>query len=301
MEHKPLIGINPIVWSVDDFDDLRRDKDTLEKYIESIAGLGYQGTEMGHWLKEGSYEDNLGLLKGLLDKNNIRLISGWHSTFLLENDYEHEKDKFIKHLDFLKYMGSEVVIIAECSGSVYQDKNKRLTPKLKLNDNQFSLLALKLESLAELAQDYGIRLAYHHHMGTVVQDWDDIERLMEKTELVSLLLDTGHARFAKIGEPIMLLDTYHQRIAHVHFKNVRIDTLRQAIEDNWSFYRAVKEGVFTVPGDERGCIDFLEIFDALQARGYNGWVVVEAEQNPNIADPLDYSRKAIEYVKGLIT
>jgi inosose dehydratase len=157
-----------------------------------------------------------------------------------------------------------------------------------LPDSAWPDFCSKLNAVARHLKKRGVRLAFHHHMGTVVQTEDEIDRLMAGTdEDVGLLLDTGHLVFAG-GDPIAVARRHGARIAHVHCKDVRAAVLSDVRRDDRSFLRAVLDSVFTVPGD--GTIDFEAVLRALRPFGYSGWLVVEAEQDPAKAHPLTYAR-----------
>ena len=154
-----------------------------------------------------------------------------------------------------------------------------------------------MTALAELMQREGLRMAYHHHMGTVVQSADDIEQLMTNTgDAVGLLLDTGHLTYAG-GDPARAAARYAKRIVHVHCKDVRRDVLEHCRNRDSSFLNAVLEGVFTVPGD--GMVDYRSVLTPIARSGYNGWLVVEAEQDPAVAPPLKYATLGYKNLSAL--
>jgi inosose dehydratase len=169
------------------------------------------------------------------------------------------------------------------------------------DDEQWASLASGLDELGKIARDEGMRLCYHHHMGTGVQTREDVDRLMDMTDpdLVHLLLDTGHIHFAG-DDPLSLADAYAERISHVHLKNIRQPVMDEALANGYSFEEAIKHGVFTVPGDPEGCIDFGPILELLAGRGYRGWLVVEAEQDPTKANPLDHAVMARAYLREVL-
>jgi sugar phosphate isomerase/epimerase len=143
-----------------------------------------------------------------------------------------------------------------------------------------------MTEIADRTLAEGIRLVYHHHMGTIVESGEDIDALMASTgPSVHLLLDTGHATFAGL-DPAALARRYRARIGHLHAKDVRAVVMAQAKRERLSFLDAVIAGVFTVPGD--GCVDYPAVLRELP--GYSGWAVVEAEQDPAKAHPLTYAK-----------
>ncbi|MCC6277992.1 MAG: myo-inosose-2 dehydratase [Oligoflexia bacterium] len=285
------IGAQPIIWSNDDFKDLGG-QTPLETCLAEMREAGYRGTELGH-----KFPKNPSELKPILQTYGLALISGWHSTYLAENSLESEIESFKEHLNFLAAMGSRVVIVAECSRRIYADPAKALMFNFKDNDSmtdsEWKKVSQGLEHFAELAGEKDMKVAYHHHMGTVIQNLEQIDRLMETTKHLSLLGDTGHLAFA--GEnPLGVFKKYASRMSHVHLKNVRFGVVAQAQANGWSFEQAVREGVFTVPGD--GGIDYEPIFEVLENAKYQGWLVVEAEQDPEKAKPFEFAKKGREYI-----
>ncbi len=287
------IGINPIVWSNDDFRDLGGDI-PLERCLAEMKQAGYAGSELGHKFPRSA--DTLGFL---LDRYDLQLVSGWHSLHLLERDFEAERRDYEAHVDLLRRLGSEVVIVAECTGRIYDDPDRALQFDARegsLNDDDWQRLTEGLERLAQRTREAGMRMAYHHHMGTVIQNREEIDTLMRRTREMDLLVDTGHLTFAD-ADPLAVLRDHVDRVAHVHLKDVRPDVLMRARAERHSFSTAVRAGVFTVPGD--GGIDFAPMLDLLRERGYRGWLVVEAEQDPQRSEPLHYARMGWDYVRQL--
>lgn len=288
---KVKVASQPIAWSNDDFHDLGGST-SLETCLGQMKEAGYDGTELGHKFPKDSKK-----LTGILREFGLQLVSGWHSTYLADRDFREETEDFKKHLMFLKEMGCSVVIAAECSDRVYHVPGKSLTfdfANEPFNDRQWKKIVSGLEQFAQMAADQGMKLVYHHHMGTGIQNRRQIDRLMNDTKHTMLLADTGHMTFA--GEnPYEIFEAYKTRIGHVHLKNIRPDVVRKARNDRWSFDKAVREGVFTVPGD--GGLDYRPIFKTLSDVNYTGWFVVEAEQDPAKANPLEYAKKGREYIK----
>ena len=286
------IGAQPIIWSNDDFHDLGGDI-PLDTCLSEMREAGYAGSELGHKFGKDS--------RALLPKMKsfgLELVSGWHSSYLATNDFKKETADYRAHLNFLKEMGCQVVIIAECSYRTYHEPKNKLNWQReeaeKLSAADWKKVFEGLEEFAKIANSEGMKLAYHHHMGTVIQGLSDIDRLMHATTKLHLLGDTGHLAFA--GEnPIEVFKKYKDRLGHVHLKNIRPDVLKSIRNRKESFEVAVKEGVYTVPGD--GGIDYKPIFQILKDINYSGWMVVEAEQDPRKANPFKYAANARKYIR----
>jgi inosose dehydratase len=286
--------MNPIAWSNDDFRDLGGDI-SLQQCLDEMREAGFAGTELGHKFPNSESE-----LNEVLQSNRLRLVSGWHSTFLATQDFEPELIRFKQHLKLLKACGSDVVIVAECSRCIHSDPNSPLDFAAgfpSLSRSQWSKVYSGLTALIDWSTAEGMRLVYHHHMGTVVQRRDELEKLLQKVPSLSLLYDTGHLSFAGI-EPLTILKAYAPRIGHIHLKNVRPQIVRSAQAGGWSFERAVRAGVFTVPGDPEGSVDFPKVFSGLASANYKGWLVIEAEQDPAKAVPLHYARLGRDYIRA---
>jgi inosose dehydratase len=286
------VGVNPILWSNDDFRELGGDL-AVERCLAEMREAGYAGTELGH-----KYPREPNALGRLLGDHGLALVSGWHSTHLLENTLEAERRALERHLAFLAAFDCRTAIVAECSRRTYADPEIPLRFERNgdgLSSDEWDVVARGLDDLALLAERHRMRLAYHHHMGTVVQTEPEIGALMARTRRLHLLLDTGHLAFAG-ADPLRVLRAHRARIAHVHLKNVRPEVVHRAWGERWSFARAVRAGVFTVPGD--GGIDFEPVFAELREVAYAGWLVVEAEQDPRVATPLDYARRGRDYVRS---
>ena len=289
----PRIGANPIGWTNDDFHDLG-DATSLEDCLAQMRRAGFDGTELGR-----KYPREPVALRTVLDAHGLALVSGWHSTYLLERSLEEETAALDRHLDLMTALGTGIAIVAECSRRVYHDGREPLRFTRNgdaLRNEDWDRVTSGLEALASHAATRGLQLAYHPHMGTVVQDETEIDRLMAGTRRLGLLVDTGHCAFAG-ADPLALLSRHGSRVLHVHLKNVRWEVVRTARQSGWSFERAVRAGVFTVPGD--GGIDFAPVLSRLRALNYSGWLVVEAEQDPALAPPFEYAIRARAYLRAV--
>ncbi|MDP7493328.1 MAG: myo-inosose-2 dehydratase [Candidatus Undinarchaeales archaeon] len=288
------LGVSPIAWSNDDMHDLGGEI-PLERCLGEASTAGYVGVELGH-----KFPRDPAVLMPLLVGHGLDLVSGWHSTFFTrEKGHDRERANFKSHLSFLKSMGCSVIICAECNRTRHStiDAAPREKGVPLFTDEEWARLATRLDEAGHVAANAGLRLVYHHHMGTGVESPEEIHRLMDTTDpdLVHLLGDTGHMLYGG-GDPATLFSRYAERIGHVHLKDIRRDVLEEVKRNRLSFLASVRMGVFTVPGD--GCIDYGPVIGSLDRSGYEGWLVVEAEQDPAIAEPLAYARKARGFIRN---
>lgn len=289
-KNKVKLGIAPIGWTNDDMPDLGAEN-TFQQCVSEMALAGFTGCEVGNKYPKDTKE-----LKKALDLRGLQICNAWFSTFLTTKPYEETEREFIQHITFLKEMGAKVVGVSEQGHSIQGTDLPIFEAKYVLNDEEWDRLTTGLNKLGKVAKDMGIALTFHHHMGTVVQTAEEIDRMMENTdpELFSLLFDSGHLAYC--GEDYMaVLKKYAHRIKHVHLKDVRPEVVEKVKNEHLSFLQGVRLGTFTVPGD--GAIDFEPIFDVLADAGYEGYVLVEAEQDPAIANPLEYAIKARKYIR----
>jgi inosose dehydratase len=290
-QHKVKVGIAPIAWTNDDLPDLGKEN-TFEQCVSEMALAGYAGTEIGN-----KYPKDPAVLKKYLDIRGLSVASAWFSAFLTTKPYEETEKAFLAHRDFLHAMGAKVIVVSEQGHSVQGKQNIPIFGhKYVMNDSEWKLLCDGLNKLGKLAAEKGMKIVYHHHMGTVVQTAAEVDRLMANTDpgLVYLLFDSGHLVFS--GEDALaVLKKYVKRVKHVHLKDIRPDVLREVHAKDMSFLDAVRAGAFTVPGD--GFIDFAPIFKVLSDSDYEGWLLVEAEQDPAKANPFEYAVKARKYIR----
>lgn len=288
---KVKLGIAPIAWTNDDMPELGREN-TFEQCVSEMALAGFTGSEVGN-----KYPKDIKVLKKALDLRGISIASAWFSAFLTTKPFEETREAFIRHRDFLYEMGAKVIVVAEQGHSIQGMMDVPVFDKKPIfTEEEWEKLARGLEELGKLAAEKDMKIVYHHHMGTGVQTTEEIDRLMGMTDenLVYLLFDTGHLTFS--GENLEeILKKYVKRIKHVHLKDIREDVLKKVKEQKLSFLQAVKEGVFTVPGD--GMINFEPLFKVLEENNYEGWFIVEAEQDPAKANPLEYAIKARKYIR----
>lgn len=290
-KEKVKLGIAPIAWTNDDLPDLGGEN-TFEQCVSEMALAGFTGSEVGN-----KYPKDPDILKKALELRGIEICNQWFSSFLLTKPFEEVEKEFRAQLAFLKTMGAGIIGVSEQSHSV---QGMQDTPifghKYVMNDAEWDVFCKGLNRLGKIAADeYGICLTYHHHMGTVVQDEDEVERMMEETDAkyVSLLFDTGHFKYCG-ADPLKMVQKYAGRIKHVHLKDIRPEVVEKVKKEDLSFLEGVRQGTFTIPGD--GCIDFEPIFRVLEENGYEGYMVVEAEQDPARANPLEYAIRARKYI-----
>ena len=272
------IGINPITWTNDDMPELGGDI-PLDTCLGETCAAGYSGTELG-----GKFPRTAAQLGPILARHNLALVSGWFDGRIFQRDVAAEFAAIEPHLVLLRDLGCKVVVYADTSG---RDGFPPISQRPTLSDDDWTAYGRKVTALAERMAEFGVGMAFHHHMGTIIQSDVEIDRLMASTgEAAGLLFDSGHCLFAG-GDPQTLLSRHIARVVHVHCKDVRRDVLQRAVAEDMTFMQAVLAGVFTVPGD--GCIAFPPLLRQLQAVGYDGWLVVEAEQDPREAHPLTYA------------
>jgi inosose dehydratase len=258
-----------------------------------MALAGFAGSEVGN-----KYPRDPAVLNKALKLRGLTICNAWFSSFLTTRPYEEVEAEFIKHRDFLYAVGAGVIGASEQGHSVQGLALPIFDAKPVFTGEEWRRLCEGLNKLGKKAAEKGMLLTYHHHLGTGVQTAGEIDRLMENTDpaLLGLLYDTGHLVFS--GEDhLAVLNKWIGRVGHVHLKDMRAPLREKAKNENWSFLRAVKAGVFTVPGD--GNVDFAPVFNALKKAGYQGWLVVEAEQDPAKANPLEYAIKARDYIRRL--
>jgi myo-inosose-2 dehydratase len=272
------IGANPICWTNDDMVELG-DNISLEQCLSEARDIGLEGLEKGHKMPDTAPE-----LKARLADYGLVFISGWFSTFLLERDAEAEFEAGLEGLRMRKEAGAKVLVTCECTRTVHGTRSAPLSSRPVMTEAEWAIFLPRMTRFAELVRDFGLQLVYHHHMGTVVQTEAEVDRFMAGTgEAVKLLLDTGHITWAG-GDPVRVARKHADRIGHIHTKDVRPAVAARAQAGNWSFLDSVLEGVYTVPGD--GQVDYVNLFKAVP--DYSGWVVIEAEQDPEKANPKTY-------------
>lgn len=286
-------GTNPIAWSNDDDHSLGADI-PLEQCLREAGEIGFDGIENGHKFPSDPAE-----LAAVLKPHGLAFVSAWYSLGLLERSVEEEKQAIQPHLDRLKAMGCKVCIVCETSRAIHGDMSAPVTARPMLEEEEWAPFTEKLDKLARFADAQGLPLVYHHHMGTVIQTAGELDRLMASTgPVLRLLFDSGHCYFAG-GDPASVLARHAGRVAHFHAKNVRPAVMREVIGGGLSFLEGVRRGVFTVPGDSEGAVDFAACVKHLKDAGYDGWMVIEAEQDPAVRNPVAYQTLGLRTLKGI--
>ena len=285
------LGICPIGWTNDDMWDLG-DENTFQQCISEMRLAVFTGCEIGH-----KYPSDVKELKEALDLRGMTVASKWFSSFLGTKPFEETFEEFKKEIEYLCYAGATAINISEQSYSIQGNQDLSIFEnKARFTDAEFAQMCDGLNKLAEYAKSNGIRACFHHHMGTCVQTLEETERMLNNTsDDLLLCYDTGHWTFSEV-DPMAILNEFPNRIGHVHLKNMRKPLRDQAIKESWSFLKSVRNGCFTVPGDPEGCVDFPAVLKKLDEIGYEGWIMVEAEQDPAKANPFKYAKMAYEYI-----
>jgi inosose dehydratase len=290
---KVKLGINPLTWSNDDLPSLGAET-SLETCLKEAREAGFTGVELGNKFPRVAAQ-----LRPILQTHDLDLVSGWYSGRLLEREVDAEWDAMSSHFDLLRTLNCNVMVFAEVSRCTHGDQRAPVSQRPHLARQEWPRFCDRLTRLADRMNSEGLRLAYHHHMGTVVQSQQDVELMMEGTgPNVGLLLDTGHLTFAGVGNSLFTMaEQYAKRIVHVHCKDVRKFILDRVKNRDSSFLDAVLDGVFTVPGD--GLVNYHGVLTPLALAGYSGWLVVEAEQDPVVAPSFEYASKGFKHLNEL--
>ena len=285
------LGIAPIAWSNDDMPELGGDT-PLEQCLSEASEAGFSGIESG-----GKFPKKSKKLIPLLDKYNLKLCSGWYGANLRINSVKQEIELIQDQLKLFQDCNAPCIVFAEVSESIAGDPKRPLSTRPKMNNEEWINYCKKISEIGKYLEDEGMPLAYHHHMGTVIETQQDTERLLENTsDQVKLILDTGHMLFAG-GDSIEVINNFKKRIIHVHCKDMRKNVLEKSLKDDLSFRQSFLEGAFTVPGD--GFINYEPLLTLLKKNDYNGWLVVEAEQDPAKANPLEYAKIGHKYLSNV--
>ena len=282
------LGVAPIAWSNDDMPELGGNT-SLEQCLAEASRAGFSGIESG-----GKFPKNSKELLPKLNKEKLKLCSGWYGAQLLKNTPKEEFNLMRDQLNLFKDCEAPCMVFAEVTDSVQGDPKTPLSKRPKLNEENWKKFIFKIDEISKMMIDEGMPLAYHHHMGTVIETENETTRLIESTnDNVKLLIDTGHMLFAQ-GDSVKLAKNFSERLIHVHCKDIRKNILDHSLKNDSTFRQAFLDGAFTVPGD--GCIDYKPFLKVLKDNNYKGWLVVEAEQDPSKANPFEYAKIGYNYL-----
>lgn len=286
------IGTNPIAWSNDDLPELGGDT-PLETCLAEARQAGFTGIEKGN-----KFPADPAALLDVLGQHRLAFVSGWYGAELRTRTVEEEITVMRPHLELLRACGAKVMVFAETSGTVQGSRGVPVADRPRMTETQWPVFLDRLNALGTRMANEGVRIAFHHHMGTAIETAEEVDRLMEGTGPdVGLLFDTGHLTFAG-ADPAATAARWADRINHVHAKDVRAEMMARAWRERWSFLDSVVAGVFTVPGD--GMVDFHAALRPLASNAYEGWIIVEAEQDPAKANPLAYARQGFAHLHATL-
>ena len=286
-------GTNPIAWANDDDRTIGAEIPTA-RILTEAAQIGFDGIENGH-----RWPDDPEALRALLADYGLKFISGWYSTELLVRSVEDEIEAAQHHIAKLRHNGCQVMIVCETSNAIHGDAKKPVNERPRLSPAEMQAFGAKLEQFAAYLASQGLTLVYHHHMGTIVESPEEIDALMAATgPHTHLLFDAGHCAFGG-GDPVAVLTRHVARVRHFHAKNIRPAVTRRVRDEGLSFLQGVIAGAFTVPGDQEGGIDFGPLLKILAGAKYDGWIVIEAEQDPKLRNPLLYQTLGLATLRRL--
>ena len=287
------IGIAPIAWSNDDMPELGGDT-PIEVCLDESKKAGFSGIELG-----GKFPRNPGITNYLLNKFDLKMPGGWYGSLLRQRSVDDEWAAMQDHLNLLKMVKGSIFVFADVSGSIQGDESINLSLRPTLEKNEWKMYCDKISEISNRLYNEGIPMSYHEHMGTIIQNEEDVDKFMDYTnEKTYLLYDTGHLLFAQANNE-KVLKNYIDRINHIHCKDIRKDVLTKSLEQDLSFRNSFLEGVFTVPGD--GCIDYKPLIKILFDKNYSDWLVIEAEQDPTKANPFKYAKIGFKYLSSIVT
>ena len=288
-----LYGTNPIAWSNDDDTTIGAHL-SLDDCLSDCRRIGFDGIEKGHKMPSDG-----AALKARLAEYGLRYAAGWHSTNLLVNDLDAEKAALQVFIDMTKAAGGDHINACECSNTVHGNDAVPVNDRPVLTDAQWERFSTGYEALSAVAAGEGVKMGYHHHMGTIIESAADIDRFMAMAgPATRLLLDTGHCAFGG-ADPTEVAGKYMGRVSHIHAKNVRPEVMRDVRELNLSFLEGVRRGAFTVPGDPEGCVAFEPVLRIAAEHGYQGWLVIEAEQDSAVREPFRYQSMGLTALRRM--
>jgi inosose dehydratase len=288
-----LYGTNPIAWSNDD-DWTLGDHLSLEDCLKDCQRIGFDGIEKGHKMPDEGVA-----LKAKLAEYGLRFAAGWHATNILVNDIETEKRALQAWIDFTRAAGGDHINACECSNTVHGNDEVPVNDRPIMTDAEWERFSSGYEELSRFAAEQGVKMGYHHHMGTIIESAADIDRFMEMAgPHTRLLLDTGHCTFGG-ADPAEVAARYMDRVTHIHAKNIRPEIMREVRETNLSFLEGVRRGAFTVPGDPDGCVAFEPVLRIAAEHGYSGWLVIEAEQDSAVREPFHYQNMGLKALRAM--
>jgi inosose dehydratase len=288
-----LYGTNPIAWSNDDDTTIGAHL-SLDDCLSDCRRIGFDGIEKGHKMPNDG-----AALKARLGEYGLRYAAGWHSTNLLVNDVETEKAALQVFIDMTKAAGGDHINACECSNTVHGNDAVPVNDRPVMTDAQWERFSTGYEELSRFAAEQGVKMGYHHHMGTIIESAADIDRFMAMAgPHTRLLLDTGHCAFGG-ADPAEVAGKYMGRVSHIHAKNVRPEVMRDVRELNLSFLEGVRRGAFTVPGDPEGCVVFEPVLKIAAEHGYQGWLVIEAEQDSAVREPFRYQSMGLTALRRM--
>lgn len=273
---KAKLGMSPIAWWNDDLPELSDDV-SLEECLRQSRSAGFTGMEQGQRFPSTAAE-----MLPVLKSAGVTLCGGWFSGTLVDDSIDSNRARIQPMIDLFKAVGAPCIVYGETGRSIQGDRSKPLATKPRLSESEMKAYGQKVSDFATWVEAQGMPIVYHHHMAAVVETEPELDLFMANST-ISLLFDAGHMAFAG-GNVLRCIDNHHKRIRHVHTKDVRMDVINGLNRSKDSFLDAVIKGAFTVPGD--GSLDFGAIVKKLASHGYEGWFVVEAEQDPRKAPPL---------------
>ena len=290
----------PCSWGALEF-DLEGEAPGYVQVLDEIAETGYAGTELGDW---GFMPTDPQKLAQEIHRRNLLLLGAFVPVSLKDaSAHEAGIEVAVRTARLLAAVEGSLpfIVLADENGkSAERTRNAgRVTPEMGLSDTEWQIFAEGATKVAEAVnKEAGLRTAFHHHCAGYVETPAEIERLMSLTDprRLGLVFDCGHYRFGG-GDPEEGLRKYGRRVWHFHFKDYHPAVGKQAAEEGWDYFQAVRHGVFCELG--KGDVNFPALLKQLQELDFDGWGVVEQDVLPGMGSPKESARRNREYISTL--
>ena len=260
------------------------------RVLAEMHDVGIAATELG---PDGFLPSDSGAMADVLARHDLQAIGGF-TPLLLHVPGQDPVPDVEKLLPTYAATGSDVLVLSAVTGLDGYDGRPELDP-----DGWRTLLG-NLDRLDALATEHGVKAVLHPHVGTMVENGDEVQRVLEGAS-IALCLDTGHLLIGGT-DPAELTRQAPHRIAHTHVKDVDLGLARQVQSGRRTYTEAVREGMYRPVG--HGDVDFNAIVGYLRAEGYPGWYVLEQDtiltEEPRGEGPLTDVRTSVAALRTLL-
>jgi inosose dehydratase len=285
------LATGPVTWGVDFAD--RPGNPPWSLVLDEIEASGIGALELG---PVGYLPEDPATLRAELERRHLTAVG----SYVFEDLHDPDETKTVmavaeRACRAIAAAGGAVLVIIDRPDEYRVATAGRADVAPRLSDERWAAMLDLVDQVARVAREAGLRPVVHPHAGGYIEFGDEVERLIDDTDL-DLCIDSGHFAYAGI-DPVRAIRSYADRLGHFHFKDVRPDVIDRVRAEGLDFWTAIEEGVFCPMGE--GLVDVAGVIGALADVGYAGYATIEQDRVAGSGTPLQDLQRSVAVLERL--